>query len=48
MFVDSKGSEDTPSAQNGSQGKFEPAPYIPEAYTQQNFEQVDTDDSLPF
>lgn len=48
MFVDSKGSEDTPSAQNGSQGKFEPSAYIPDAYTQPNFEQVDTDDDLPF
>ena len=48
MFVDSKGSEDTPSAQNGSQGKFEPPAYIPEAYTQPNFEQVSNDDDFPF
>jgi single-strand DNA-binding protein len=48
MFVDSKGSEDAPNAQNGSQSKFEPSPYIPDAYTQPSFEQVDTDDSLPF
>lgn len=48
MFVDSKSSEDTPSAQNGSQGKFETSAYIPNAYTQPNFEQVDTDDDLPF
>lgn len=48
MFVDSKGSEDTPSAQNGSHGKFEPPAYIPEAYTQPNFESVRNDDDLPF
>jgi single-strand DNA-binding protein len=48
MFVDSKG-EDTPSAQNGSQSKNPmPQGYMPDAYTQPNFEQVDTDDSLPF
>lgn len=48
MFVDSKGSEDTPSAQGGSQGKFEPPAYIPDAYTQPTFESVRNDDDLPF
>lgn len=44
---DSEGNN-TSYNQNGSQGKFEPATYIPDAYTQPNFEQVDADDSLPF
>ncbi len=33
---------------NGSQGKFEPPQYIPDAYTQPSFEQVSSDDDLPF
>ena len=43
-FVDSKG-EDTTHNQNASQSEFK---YVPQAYTQPNFEAVATDDSLPF
>jgi single-strand DNA-binding protein len=46
-FVDSK-SEDTPSIQNASQGKIEPPQYVPQAYTQPNFEAIDDTDGLPF
>lgn len=35
----------SPNAQNGSQGKFG---YVPQAYTQPNFEDVKSDDDLPF
>lgn len=38
----------TTANKNGSQGKFEPPAYIPEAYTQPNFEDIGSDDSLPF
>jgi single-strand DNA-binding protein len=42
-------SNNTSTAQNGSQSKYSGSQgYMPEAYTQPNFEQVDTDDSLPF
>lgn len=41
-------SNNTSSAQNGSQSKFEPSPYIPEAYTQPSFENLGKDDDLPF
>lgn len=34
--------------QNGSQGNFKPSPYVPQAYTQPNFEAVDNDPDLPF
>ena len=34
--------------QNGTQGNFEPPTYIPEAYSQPNFEQVSSDEDLPF
>lgn len=44
---DSEGNN-TPNAEHGSQSKFEPSPYIPEAYTQPNFENVGNDDALPF
>lgn len=37
----------TPTYSNGSQSKFEPSPYIPQAYTQPNFDNVE-DDDLPF
>lgn len=45
-----KSSEGTslPQTANGSQGKFEPPAYIPDAYTQPNFESVGSDDDLPF
>ena len=45
-----KNSEGTssPNNQNGSQGKFEPPAYIPDAYTQPSFESVGNDDDLPF
>ena len=36
-----------PTYSNGSQGKFEPSLYIPQAYTQPNFDNV-KDDDLPF
>ena len=44
---DSEGTS-SPHNQNGSQSEFKTAPYVPQAYTQPNFEAVDTDDSLPF
>ena len=48
MFVDSKG-ENTTSQQNGSQSGFTGSQgYMPDAYTQPSFEQVDTDSDLPF
>lgn len=43
----SEGNNTSPS-QNSSQGKFEPPAYIPDAYTQPNFENVESDDDLPF
>lgn len=45
-----KDSEGTspPNNQNGSQSNFKPSPYVPEAYTQPNFEAVDNDPDLPF
>lgn len=45
-----KNSENNNSSpnQNSSQGKFEPPAYIPDAYTQPNFEDVGSDDDLPF
>ena len=49
-FCEAKNSSEgnsTPTAQNESQGKFEPSPYVPQAYTQPNFEDV-KDDDLPF
>jgi single-strand DNA-binding protein len=42
----SEGNNTSPN-QNGSQGKFEPPAYIPDAYTQPNFEDSESDD-LPF
>lgn len=49
MFVDSKGSEDTPSVQNGSQSAVGASqPYLPQAYTQPNFDDIGSDDGLPF
>ena len=36
-----------PSNQSGSQSKFEPNTYIPQAYTQQSFDNV-KDEDLPF
>lgn len=41
-------SNNTAQSHNGSQGKFEPTTYIPDAYTQPNFESVGSDDDLPF
>jgi single-strand DNA-binding protein len=41
-------SNNAPTAQNGSHGKFEPPAYIPDAYTQPSFEAVSNDDDLPF
>lgn len=43
----SEGNNTSPN-QSGSQGKFEPPAYIPDAYTQPNFEEADTDEGLPF
>ena len=44
-----KDSEGTypPHNQNGSWGEFKTSPYVPQAYTQPNFESV-KDDDLPF
>ena len=44
---DSEGNN-TSYNQNASQGKFEPSAYVPDAYTQPNFEDVGKDDDLPF
>jgi single-strand DNA-binding protein len=49
-FCESKGNPETnssPNAQNGSQGKYEPSTYVPDAY-KPNFEDVKVDDDLPF
>lgn len=49
-FCESKNSSEgnsAPTTQNGSQGKFEPPTYVPQAYTQPNFDNV-KDDDLPF
>lgn len=37
-----------PTYSNGSQSEFKTAPYVPQAYTQPNFEAVDNDPDLPF
>ena len=50
-FCESKRDSETnsrPHATNSSQGKFEPPAYVPDAYTQPNFESVGTDEDLPF
>ena len=44
---DSEGNN-TSYNQNASQSKFEPPAYVPDAYTQPNFEDVGKDDDLPF
>lgn len=44
---DSEGTS-SPHNHNGSQSNFKPSTYIPEAYTQPNFEAVDNDPDLPF
>jgi single-strand DNA-binding protein len=46
-------SNNAPNAQHGSQGKFEPSAYIPDAYkanqaSQVSFEDVDSSEDLPF
>jgi single-strand DNA-binding protein len=37
-----------PTYSNGSQSEFKTAPYVPQAYTQPNFQAVDNDPDLPF
>lgn len=37
-----------PTYSNGSQSEFKTSPYVPQAYTQPNFETVDNDPDLPF
>jgi single-strand DNA-binding protein len=44
---DSEGTS-SPYNQNGSQSEFKTAPYVPQAYTQPNFDAVDNDPELPF
>ena len=41
-------SNNTYANQNAAQGKYEPPAYVPDAYTQPNFETVQDDGDLPF